>query len=76
MPVSVHMDDRRKPDQIDATECDVHLERLTKRKFCLIVQTGQSRSHFTITSAEPLSLNIVEIDMNAPKHPTSAGPAP
>lgn len=67
MPVvEVRYDDHRKVDEIVASDCSVHLERMSNDSWCLIIETAQSRSHFSIgrRGKTLVETTVVEIDMS------------
>jgi len=64
MPVEVRFDDDQKPDEILARNCDIHLERLTGTSWCLIIETPNSRSQFSLaTHKRRIELSVVEVNM-------------
>ena len=65
MSVEVRFDDKRQVDEIIATNCTVHLERLGPGHWCLILETPQcSRGHFVLRSKRDARIDATVVEVN------------
>lgn len=77
MPLEVRYDDDRKVDEIVASDCTVHLERMGDDHWCLIIETASTRGHFTIRRKNKtrVETDVIEVNMrtavetSATQHP-------
>lgn len=66
MSIEVRYDDERKVDEIIASDCKVHLERMDNDHWCLIIETENTRGHFTIRRKHRCHVDAEVIEMNKP----------
>lgn len=72
MPVEVRYDDDQKVDEVVASDCSVHLERMDSKRWFLVLETKDGRGMFTIQGKCRVNTEVYEIDMR-PKQPDSTG---